>query len=96
MKCGCNRSPIVSIAGLRQSGKTISAKEFASQHQGSCTHFDLEDPRSIARLSETMTALENLSLDHLFVVYPRKDDYPLGKNITVTSLPSILSKIEDL
>jgi hypothetical protein len=43
-----------------------------------------------------MTALENLSLDHLFVVYPGKDDYPLDKNITVISLPSILSKIEDL
>jgi predicted AAA+ superfamily ATPase len=38
-------------------------------------------------------ALEDLSLDHLFVVYPGKEDYPLDKNITVTSLPSILSKI---
>ncbi len=96
IKCGFNRSPNVSITGLRQSGKTISAKEFASQYQGSCTHFDLEDPRSIARLSEPMTALENLSLDHLFVFYPEEEDYPLDKNITVTSLPSILSKIEDL
>ncbi len=69
IKSGFDRSPIVSITGLGQSGKTISAKEFASPHQGSCTHFDLEDPRSIARLSEPMTVLENLSLDHLFVVY---------------------------
>jgi predicted AAA+ superfamily ATPase len=38
-------------------------------------------------------ALEDLSLDHLFVVYPGKDDYPLDKNITVTSLPSLLSKL---
>ena len=58
---GFDRSPIVSITGLRQSGKTTLAKEFASQYQGSCTHFDLEDPRSLARLSEPMTALENLS-----------------------------------
>jgi predicted AAA+ superfamily ATPase len=38
-------------------------------------------------------ALEDLSLDHLFVVYPGEEDYPLDKNITVTSLPSILSKL---
>ena len=56
-----DRSPIVSITGLRQSGKTTLAKDFASHYQGSCTHFDLEDPRSLARLSEPMTALENLS-----------------------------------
>ena len=61
IKNGFDRSPIVSITGLRQSGKTTLAKEFASQYQGSCTHFDLEDPRSLARLSEPMTALENLS-----------------------------------
>jgi predicted AAA+ superfamily ATPase len=61
IKSGFDRSPIVSITGLRQSGKTTLAKDFASQYQGSCTHFDLEDPRSIARLSEPMTALENLS-----------------------------------
>jgi predicted AAA+ superfamily ATPase len=41
-------------------------------------------------------ALEDLSLDHLYVVYPGKEDYPLDKNITVTSLPSILSKLGDL
>jgi predicted AAA+ superfamily ATPase len=61
IKYGFDRSPIVSITGLRQSGKTTLAKDFASQYQGACTHFDLEDPRSLARLSEPMTALENLS-----------------------------------
>jgi len=61
IKSGFDRSPIVSITGLRQSGKTTLAKDFSSQYQGSCTHFDLEDPRSLARLSEPMTALENLS-----------------------------------
>ncbi len=61
IKSGFDRSPIVSITGLRQSGKTTLAKDFASQYQGACTHFDLEDPRSLARLSEPMTALENLS-----------------------------------
>ena len=69
IKSGFDRSPIVSITGLRQSAKTTLAKEFASQCQGTCTHFDLEDSRSIARLSEP-TALEDSSLDHLYVVYP--------------------------
>jgi predicted AAA+ superfamily ATPase len=96
IKDGFDRSPIVSITGLRQSVKTTLAKEFASHYQGACTHFDLEDPRSLARLSEPMTALEDSSLDHLFVVYPGKEDYPLDKNITVNSLPSILSKLGDL
>jgi predicted AAA+ superfamily ATPase len=96
IESGFIRSQIVSITGFRQSVKTTLAKDFASQYQVSCTHFDLEDPRSLGRLSEPMKALENLSLDHLFVVYPGKEDYPLDKNLTVTSLPSVLSKIEDL
>ncbi len=61
IKSGFDRSPIVSITGLRQSGKTTIAKDFTSQYQGTCTHFDLEDPLSLASLSEPMTALENLS-----------------------------------
>ena len=32
-----------------------------SQYQGAYTHFDLDDPRSIERLSEPMTALKGLS-----------------------------------
>ena len=70
IKSGFDRSLIVSITGLRKSAKTTFAKEFASQYKGTCTHFDLEDPGSIARLSEPMTALEDSSLDHLYVVYP--------------------------
>ena len=58
---GFSRAPIVSITGLRQSGKTTIAKEFASKFSGQSTHFDLEDPRSLARLTEPMTALEGLS-----------------------------------
>ena len=58
---GFDRASIVSITGLRQSGKTTIAKEFASKFSGKSTHFDLEDPRSLARLTEPMTALEGLS-----------------------------------
>ena len=41
---GFDRTSIVSITGLRQSGKTTIAKEFASKFTGKSTHFDLEDP----------------------------------------------------
>jgi predicted AAA+ superfamily ATPase len=58
---GFDRASIVSITGLRQSGKTTIAKQFASKFSGKSTHFDLEDPRSLARLTEPMTALEGLS-----------------------------------
>ena len=58
---GFDRSSIVSITGLRQSGKTTIAKEFTSKFSGKSNHFDLEDPRSLARLTEPMTALEGLS-----------------------------------
>ena len=58
---GFDRASIVSITGLRQSGKTTIAKEFASKFSGKSTHFDLENPRSLARLTEPMTALEGLS-----------------------------------
>ena len=58
---GFDRASIVSITGLRQSGKTTIAKEFASKFSVKSTHFDLEDPRSLARLTEPMTALEGLS-----------------------------------
>lgn len=58
---GFDRSSIVSITGLRQSGKTTIAKKFASKFSGKSTYFDLEDPRSLARLTEPMTALEGLS-----------------------------------
>ena len=56
-----DRASIVSITGLRQSGKTTIAKEFASKFSGKSTYFDLEDPRSLARVTEPMTALEGLS-----------------------------------
>jgi len=58
---GFDRASIVSITGLRQSGKTTIAKQFASKFSEKSTHFDLEDPRSLARLTEPMTALEGLS-----------------------------------
>jgi len=42
------------------------------------------------------SAMEDLKLDHLYVAYPGKEDYPLDKKISVMSLPSILAEIENL
>ena len=52
------RSRVVVLSGSRQCGKTTLAREFLSPD--SANYFDLEDPRSFARLTEPMTALEPL------------------------------------
>ena len=53
------RSRIVSLLGPRQSGKTTLARQFVPTD--SAAYFDLEDPLSLARLDEPMTALRNLT-----------------------------------
>ena len=52
------RSRIVVLAGPRQSGKTTLARELLEED--SVNYFDLEDPASLARLDEPMTALRPL------------------------------------
>lgn len=49
------RNPVVALIGARQSGKTTLARQFVAA--GSPNYFDLEDPLSLARLDEPMTAL---------------------------------------
>ena len=44
--------PIVGMIGPRQIGKTTLARQLAKQHKGPTTHFDLEDPRDLARLTD--------------------------------------------
>jgi predicted AAA+ superfamily ATPase len=53
------RSRIVVLTGPRQCGKTTLAREFVSED--SLNYFDLEDPRSAARLAEPMSVLELLN-----------------------------------
>jgi uncharacterized protein len=53
------RSPVVALVGPRQVGKTTLARLFVAPD--SPNYFDLEDPVSLARLSEPMTALSSLS-----------------------------------
>ena len=52
------RSRIVALLGPRQCGKTTLAREFVDPD--SPNYFDLEDPASLARLSEPATALSEL------------------------------------
>jgi uncharacterized protein len=52
------RSRVVALIGPRQCGKTTLAQELISSD--SPNYFDLEDPQSLARLDEPMTALRPL------------------------------------
>ncbi len=52
------RSRIVALIGPRQCGKTTLARQFVSSN--SLNYFDLENPASLTRLNEPMTALSEL------------------------------------
>ena len=52
------RSPVVALIGPRQSGKTTLARQIVPPD--SRRYFDLEEPTSLARLAEPMTALAPL------------------------------------
>ena len=52
------RNPVVVLTGPRQCGKTTLAREFLTED--SLNYFDLEDPVSLVRLEEPMTALRPL------------------------------------
>ncbi len=58
VKVALARSRVVVLTGPRQCGKTTLARELLSEE--SLGYFDLEDPASLARLDEPMTALESL------------------------------------
>ncbi len=52
------RNRVLTLVGPRQCGKTTLAREFVVED--SANYFDLEDPISLARLDEPLTALESL------------------------------------
>ena len=58
LKNALARSRVVVLVGPRQSGKTTLARELIEVD--SVNYFDLEDPASLARLDEPMTALRPL------------------------------------
>jgi len=70
--------PVVGIIGPRQIGKTTLAGQVAKQHKGATTHFDLEDDRDLARLSDPELTLEPLrGLVILDEIQRRPELFPL-------------------
>lgn len=58
LETALGRSRAVALLGPRQCGKTTLARQFVAV--GSANYFDLEDPVSLARLDQPMTALQEL------------------------------------
>lgn len=58
IRSALRRSRVVALVGPRQCGKTTLARQLVSP--ASANYFDLEDPTSLARLAEPMTALSGL------------------------------------
>lgn len=76
LKAALDRSRIVVLAGPRQSGKTTLARELLSED--SINYLDLEDPASLVRLEEPMTALRPLKgLVVIDEVQRRPDLFPV-------------------
>jgi uncharacterized protein len=76
VRAALKRSRIVALLGPRQSGKTTLARQFVSTD--SINYFDLEDPQSLARLSEPDTALRPLKrLVVIDEIQRRPDLFPL-------------------
>ena len=76
IKTALDRSRVVTLIGPRQCGKTTLAREFLPED--SANYFDLEDPASLARLNEPMTALGELKgLIVIDEVQRRPDLFPV-------------------
>ncbi len=76
LKNALARSRIVVLAGPRQCGKTTLARELLDEE--SVNYFDLEDPSSLARLDEPLTALGPLKgLVVIDEVQRRPDLFPV-------------------
>lgn len=76
VRTALRRSRVAAIVGPRQCGKTTLAREIVPP--GSPNYFDLEDPTSLARLSEPETALRPLKkLVVIDEVQRRPDLFPL-------------------
>src|SRR5438132_3614890 len=59
VQAAVRRSRVAALIGPRQCGKTTLARQFIGTD--SPNYFDLEDPASLARLDEPMTALRDLT-----------------------------------
>ena len=71
-----SRSRIVALVGPRQSGKTTLARQFVQPN--SVNYFDLEDPVSLSRLEQPLTALRDLrGLVVIDEIQRRPDLFPI-------------------
>lgn len=76
IQAALGRSPVVVLSGPRQCGKTTLARQLLSPD--SVNYLDLEDPASLARLDEPMTALRPLEgLVVIDEVQRRPDLFPI-------------------
>lgn len=76
IKIALGRSRIVALTGPRQCGKTTLARQLLPVE--SPNYFDLEDPTSLARLDEPMTALQHLKgLIVIDEVHRRPEIFPV-------------------
>lgn len=76
VRSALKRSRVVALLGPRQCGKTTMARQFVPPE--SLHYFDLEDPASLARLSEPDTALRPLKgLVVIDEIQRRPDLFPL-------------------
>ena len=70
-------NPVVALLGARQVGKTTLARALATE-MGAAAHFDLEDPRDLARLDEPTLTLDPLQgLVVIDEVQHRPDLFPV-------------------
>lgn len=76
LQSALSRSRVVALIGPRQCGKTTMARLFVPS--SSINYFDLEDPLSLARLDQPMTALQDLQgLVVIDEVQRRPDLFPI-------------------
>lgn len=80
VRAALRRSRVVALLGPRQSGKTTLARQFVPAD--SINYFDLEDPRSLARLNQPDTALRPLKgLVVLDEIQRRPELFPLLRTL---------------
>ena len=76
LRAGLQRRRVVALPGPRQCGKTTLARQFVPPD--SLNYFDLEDPRSLARLNQPDLALRPLKkLVVIDEIQRRPDLFPL-------------------
>jgi predicted AAA+ superfamily ATPase len=80
VQAALRRSRVVALLGPRQCGKTTLARRFVPER--SLNYFDLEDPQSLARLSEPALALRPLrGLIVIDEIQRRADLFPLLRTL---------------